>query len=70
MPISWLKSFLNSCATNPLSAPMGHVCAHLRHRESDTASKSEVTQKELEFIQKLKSNDPAIGYNQWPRLKG
>jgi hypothetical protein len=38
--------------------------------ESRTASKSEVSQKEREFIQKLRSNDPAIGYNQWPKLKG
>ena len=29
--------------------------------ESDSASDSEVTQKELEFIQKLRANDPAIG---------
>jgi hypothetical protein len=38
--------------------------------ESESASHSEVTQKELEFIQKLRSNDPAIGYNQWPKFKG
>lgn len=38
--------------------------------ESESASDSEVTQKEVEFIQKLKSNDPAIGYNQWPKFKG
>ena len=38
--------------------------------ESDSASDSEVTQKELEFIQKLRSNDPVIGYNQWPKFKG
>jgi putative N-acetylmannosamine-6-phosphate epimerase len=36
--------------------------------ESDTASDSEVTKKELEFIHKLRSNDPAIGYNQWPKF--
>jgi hypothetical protein len=38
--------------------------------ESNTASRSEVTQKELEFIRKLRSNDPAIGYNQWPKFRG
>ena len=37
--------------------------------ESASASDAEVTQKELEFIKKLRSNDPAIGYNQWPKLK-
>jgi hypothetical protein len=37
--------------------------------ESETASDAEVTKKEIEFIQNLKSNDPAIGYNQWPKFK-
>ena len=37
--------------------------------ESESASHSEVTQKELEFIQGLRSNGPAIGYNQWPKFK-
>ena len=37
--------------------------------ESESASDSEVSQKEVEFIQKLKSNDPAIGYNRWPKVK-
>jgi len=36
--------------------------------ESKTATRSEVTQKEIEFIVSLRSNDPAIGYNQWPKL--
>ena len=35
--------------------------------ESESASESEVNQKEVEFIRKLRSNDPAIGYNQWPK---
>jgi hypothetical protein len=38
--------------------------------ESESANVSEVTTKEIEFINALKSNDPAIGYNQWPRFKG
>lgn len=38
--------------------------------ESETATISEVTAKEIEFINALKSNDPAIGYNQWPKFKG
>jgi hypothetical protein len=35
--------------------------------ESETASDSEVTQKEIEYINSLRSNDPIIGYNQWPK---
>ena len=38
--------------------------------ESESASHSEVTNKEVEYIQNLRSNDPAIGYNQWPKFKG
>ncbi|MFC1497122.1 GIY-YIG nuclease family protein [Verrucomicrobiota bacterium] len=35
--------------------------------ESESASDSEVNQKEVELIRQLRSNDPAIGYNQWPK---
>jgi hypothetical protein len=35
--------------------------------ESETATDSEVRQKETEFIRELKANDPTVGYNQWPR---
>jgi hypothetical protein len=35
--------------------------------ESYTASDSEVSAREIEFIRVLRSNDPDIGYNQWPR---
>ena len=35
--------------------------------ESDTASDIEVSAKEIEFIRVLRSNNPDIGYNQWPR---
>jgi hypothetical protein len=35
--------------------------------ESESASDTEVNQKEVEFIRQLRSNDPAIGYNQWPK---
>ena len=38
--------------------------------ESETATRAEVTQKEIEFIKSLKSNDPSVGYNQWPKFKG
>jgi hypothetical protein len=35
--------------------------------ESEDASDWEVNAKEVEFIRALRSNDPAIGYNRWPR---
>jgi hypothetical protein len=38
--------------------------------ESETASDAEVRAKEAEFITSLKSNDPAIGYNRWPKFIG
>ena len=38
--------------------------------ESETATRAEVTQKEVEFINSLKPNDPSVGYNQWPKFKG
>lgn len=34
--------------------------------QSETASRAEVTQTEIDFILRLCSNDPRIGYNQWP----
>jgi hypothetical protein len=37
--------------------------------ESETTTPAEVMAKELEFILALKSNDPATGYNRWPRIK-
>jgi hypothetical protein len=37
--------------------------------ESETATMAEVTAKEVEFILALRSNDPAIGYNQWPKAR-
>jgi hypothetical protein len=37
--------------------------------ESDTASKSEVNQKERDLIIEHRANDPAIGYNQLPKFK-
>lgn len=35
--------------------------------ESETATDAEVKQKEIEYIRSLRSNDPAIGYNRWPK---
>lgn len=37
--------------------------------ESDSASDSDVAQKENELIRKYRSNDPEIGYNRHPRLR-
>jgi hypothetical protein len=36
--------------------------------ESETASNAELCRKEVEFIAAFRSNDPEIGYNQWPRF--
>lgn len=37
--------------------------------ESNTASDAEVRARELEFIRSLRANDPAIGYNRWPKFR-
>lgn len=36
---------------------------------SETADDREVSDKEVELIRSHQSNDPAIGYNRWPRLR-
>lgn len=36
--------------------------------ESETASDSEVARVEVEWIRALRSNDPVIGYNRWPKF--
>jgi hypothetical protein len=36
--------------------------------ESETASHSEVTRVEIHFIRALRSNDPTVGYNKWPKV--
>jgi hypothetical protein len=36
---------------------------------SESATNSEVSLKEVEFIKKYKSNNPKIGYNKWPKYK-
>jgi hypothetical protein len=38
--------------------------------ESVTASESDLNRKEIEFIRLHRSNDPAVGYNRWPKFKG
>ena len=37
--------------------------------ESTTATSNELSQKEIEYIKKYKSNNPEIGYNRWPKWK-
>ena len=37
---------------------------------SETASDSAVNRKEVEYIILLQANNPAIGYNQWPKYSG
>ena len=37
--------------------------------ESETASEKELSVKEVEYIRKYKSNNPKVGYNQWPKFK-
>jgi len=37
--------------------------------ESETATQEEVNRMERDFITELRANDPAIGYNRWPKWK-
>ncbi len=37
--------------------------------ESETASRTEINQKEIEFIRFYMSNDPSVGYNQIPPIR-
>jgi len=37
--------------------------------ESATATREEINQKEMELILSLKSNDPSVGYNRFPKFK-
>jgi hypothetical protein len=37
--------------------------------ESEDALEAEVNQKEVEYILSLRSNDPTIGYNRWPKFR-
>ena len=35
--------------------------------ESEDCTESELSQVEIRYIREFKSNDPAIGYNRWPK---
>ena len=37
--------------------------------ESTDCTESELSAKEVEYIKKHQSNNPDIGYNQWPKFK-
>lgn len=37
--------------------------------QSEGASDREVNLKEVELIRELRANDPAVGYNRWPKFK-
>lgn len=37
--------------------------------QSENATEKELSEKEVEFIRLYKSNNPKIGYNQWPKFK-
>jgi hypothetical protein len=37
--------------------------------ESEAASDAEVNRREVDYILALRSNDPAIGYNRWPKFR-
>ncbi|MBI5015558.1 MAG: GIY-YIG nuclease family protein [Deltaproteobacteria bacterium] len=36
--------------------------------ESESATDAEVAEIEVEFINKHRANDPAVGYNRWPKF--
>lgn len=36
---------------------------------SETADAAVLARKEVDFIRTLRSNEPNIGYNRWPKLK-
>ena len=38
--------------------------------ESEDVSDQEVGRKEVELIGQYRSNNPAVGYNQWPKFQG
>jgi len=37
--------------------------------EAENATDQEINKKEVEFIKEYQSNNPTIGYNQWPKFK-
>lgn len=37
--------------------------------EAENLTDKEINKMEVEFIKQFQSNNPAIGYNQWPKFK-
>jgi len=37
--------------------------------QSETASDKDVNKKEVDFIREFQSNNPAKGYNRWPKMR-
>ena len=37
--------------------------------EAENLTDQEINKMEVEFIKQLQSNNPTIGYNQWPKFK-
>ncbi|HZK94883.1 MAG TPA: hypothetical protein VFC67_11795 [Prolixibacteraceae bacterium] len=37
--------------------------------EAENATDQEINKKEVDFIKEYQSNNPTIGYNQWPKFK-
>ncbi len=37
--------------------------------ESEDATEKELSEKEVHYIRKFNSNNPEIGYNQWPKFR-
>ncbi len=37
--------------------------------ESEFATDEEVNRKDVELIQEHRANNPAVGYNRWPRIR-
>ncbi len=38
--------------------------------ESENCTEKELSEKEVEYIRKFDSNNPAVGYNRWPKYRG
>jgi len=40
-----------------------------REQRRDFTTAADVSRREVEFIKAFRSNDPAVGYNRWPKFK-
>ena len=56
-------------ATLPKHIQMDYTIRKQILFESEDISESELSKKEFQFIRHYRSNDPAIGYNRFPRFK-